>query len=95
MGATSRLRFFPPYRCAHAVPQCEWVRDRHSENGTHFGMADLACQLWALPWTLSVPLIIGMFNAFRGISEQKAPGLGAIAGLAFGLILGCVLELWT
>jgi len=51
--------------------------------------------LWgtALTWALSVPFIIGILNSFRGISEQKATGLGAIAGgladsyATFGLIL--------
>ena len=55
--------------------------------------------LWGtvLTWTLSVPLIIGIFHAFRGISEQKATGLGAVAGglaeayVIFGLILAFVL----
>jgi hypothetical protein len=55
--------------------------------------------LWgtALTWALTVPLLIGVFNFFRGISEQKATGLGAIAGgltegyLTFGFILGFVL----
>ena len=38
--------------------------------------------LWGtvLSWTLSIPLIIGVANAFKGISEQKATGLGAVAG---------------
>ena len=36
--------------------------------------------------TLSIPLIIGMSNAFRGISTEKATGLAAVAGgLAEGL----------
>jgi hypothetical protein len=51
--------------------------------------------LWGmgLAWIPSVPLVIGVFRSFRGISEQKATGLGAIAGgvtevyLTFGLIL--------
>src|SRR5260370_25720457 len=30
--------------------------------------------------TLSIPLIIGMSNAFRGISKEKATGLAAVAG---------------
>src|SRR5260370_15246181 len=34
--------------------------------------------------TLSIPLIIGMSNAFRGISKEKATGLAPVAG-------GCVL----
>jgi hypothetical protein len=46
-----------------------------------------------LAWIPSVPLIIGVFSSFRGISGQKATGLGAIAGgvsevyLTFGVIL--------
>jgi hypothetical protein len=55
--------------------------------------------LWGavLTWTLSVPLVIGIFHAFRGISEQKATGLGAVAGgvaeayAIFGLFLAFVL----
>ena len=55
--------------------------------------------LWGtvLTWTLSIPLIIGMFNSFREISSQKATGLGAVAGglvegyATFGLILALVL----
>ncbi len=46
---------------------------------------------------MSLPLIIGILNSFRGISEQKATGLGAVAGgvaeayAIFGVILGFVL----
>jgi hypothetical protein len=55
--------------------------------------------LWgtALTWTLSIPFIIGIFHSFRGISEQKATGVGAIVGgleagyATFGLILGLLL----
>jgi hypothetical protein len=55
--------------------------------------------LWGtiLTWTLSVPVVIGIFHALRGISEAKATGLGAIvSGLAeayvvFGLILAVIL----
>ncbi len=55
--------------------------------------------LWGsiLTWTLSIPLIIGVVNAFKGISEQKATGLGAAAGglaevfVALGIISGFVL----
>jgi hypothetical protein len=32
-----------------------------------------------LVWAPAVPLIIGMSNVFRGISENKATGLGAVA----------------
>jgi hypothetical protein len=54
-----------------------------------------------LTWVLPVPLIIGIFNSFRRISEQTATGLGAIAGglaegyVTFGLILGFVLPVAT
>ena len=43
--------------------------------------------------TLSIPLIIGMSNAFRGISTEKATGLAAVAGglaeayVTFGAVL--------
>jgi hypothetical protein len=55
--------------------------------------------LWGtiLTWTLSVPVVIGIFQAIRGISEAKATGVGAIvSGLAeayvvFGLILALIL----
>jgi F0F1-type ATP synthase membrane subunit c/vacuolar-type H+-ATPase subunit K len=55
--------------------------------------------LWgtALTWALSAPLVIGIFHSFRGISEQKATGLGAVAGglaesyAIFGLVLALVL----
>jgi hypothetical protein len=43
--------------------------------------------------TLSVPLIIGMSNAFNGIAKEKATGLAAVAGgLAEGYVtFGAVL----
>ena len=55
--------------------------------------------LWgtAFTWTLSIPLIVGISNAFKGVSEQKATGLGAVAGslaeayVMLGLILAFVL----
>jgi hypothetical protein len=34
----------------------------------------------ALAWLPFVPLIVGLVSAFRGISEQKATGIGAVAG---------------
>jgi hypothetical protein len=46
-----------------------------------------------LAWIPCLPFIIGVLSSFRGISEQKATGLGAVtAGLSevyltFGLIL--------
>jgi hypothetical protein len=51
--------------------------------------------IWGMVLALipSVPLIIGILRSFRGISEQKATGLGAITVgfaevyLIFGLIL--------
>ena len=50
--------------------------------------------LWGLvlAWAPAIPFIIGMSNTFRGISEDKATGLGAVAGglaeayLIFGLV---------
>jgi len=38
--------------------------------------------LWGtvLTLALSIPLIFAIFNAFKGITEQKATGLGAVAG---------------
>lgn len=50
--------------------------------------------LWGLvlAWAPAIPVIIGMRNTFRGISETKATGLGAVAGglaeafLIFGLM---------
>jgi hypothetical protein len=50
-----------------------------------------------LTWAVSLPLVVGIFNSFRGISEQKATGLGAVAGgvagayVIFGVILGFIL----
>ena len=47
--------------------------------------------------TLSIPLIIVFLNAFKGISAEKATGLGAIAGglaeayVTLGLLLSLVL----
>jgi hypothetical protein len=45
-----------------------------------------------LAWAPAIPLIIGVSSTFRGLSEQKAIGLGAVAGglaeayLTFGLL---------
>jgi hypothetical protein len=46
--------------------------------------------LWgaALAWAPWVPTLIGLSYAFRGISTEKATGLGAVAG---GLVEGFVL----
>lgn len=50
-----------------------------------------------LAWVVIVPFIFGLFNSFRGISEQKATGLGAVAGglaeayVTFGFILAFAL----
>ena len=52
-----------------------------------------------LAWIVIVPFIFGLFNSFRGISEQKATGLGAVAGslaeayATFGFILAFALPL--
>ena len=49
--------------------------------------------------TLSIPLIIGMSNAFRGISGEKATGVAALAGgiaeayVTFGVVLGFALSI--
>ena len=34
----------------------------------------------ALAWLPFLPVLVGLANAFRGISQQKATGLGAVAG---------------
>ena len=53
----------------------------------------------ALTCILSIPLIIGLANTFRGISEQKAIGLGAVAGglaeayVLCGLLLTIILPI--
>jgi hypothetical protein len=55
--------------------------------------------LWgvALAWLPFFPLLIGLLNALRGVSAQKATGLGAVAGgfaemgVTFFLILAPVL----
>jgi hypothetical protein len=45
-----------------------------------------------LAWAPAIPLGIGLSNVFRGLSEQKATGLGAVAGgfieayFMFGLV---------
>jgi hypothetical protein len=54
-----------------------------------------------LTWTLSTPILIAMFYAFRGLAQEKATGLGekavAVAGgfvegyATFGIILAFVL----
>ena len=38
--------------------------------------------LWgiAIGWFSFIPLVYGCANAFKGVSEQKATGLGAVAG---------------
>jgi hypothetical protein len=49
--------------------------------------------------TLSIPLIIGMSNAFRGVSAEKATGLAAVAGglaeayVTFGVVLAFALPI--
>lgn len=55
--------------------------------------------LWGmiLSWISCIPVIVGALNAFRGITEQKATGLGAVAGAlaeayaTLGLLLALVL----
>ena len=57
--------------------------------------------LWGIVLTclLAVPLMVGLSTTFRGISEQKATGIGAVAGglaeayVTSGLILAFVLPL--
>jgi hypothetical protein len=46
--------------------------------------------LWgiAIGWFTLIPLLYGCANAFKGISEEKATGIGAAAG---GIAEGCVL----
>ena len=50
-----------------------------------------------LTWTLSIPFVVALLNAFKGISEQKATGLGAVAGgftegyLTLAIVLAVVL----
>ena len=34
----------------------------------------------ALAWLPLLPMIVGLANAFRGISNEKATGVGAVAG---------------
>ena len=56
--------------------------------------AERKTYVWGLilAWAPAIPLIIGMSNTFRGISENKATGLGGVAGglaeayLIFGLV---------
>lgn len=55
--------------------------------------------LWgtALTWILSIPVVLGIFSAFRGIQQEKATGLAAVAGAisemyaTLGLVLGFVI----
>jgi hypothetical protein len=57
--------------------------------------------LWGMTfaWIPFIPTIIGLFNSFKGISENKATGLAAVAGgwsegyVTFGLILSLLLPL--
>ena len=53
--------------------------------------------LWGLvlAWAPAIPVIIGMRNTFRGISETKATGLGAVAGgLAEAYLHPATAQLW-
>jgi hypothetical protein len=50
--------------------------------------------LWgvSLAWIPWVPLLFGLVNAFKGVSEQKATGMGAVlAGLQLFAIFGLVI----
>ncbi|HVO63710.1 MAG TPA: hypothetical protein VMT53_22495 [Terriglobales bacterium] len=46
--------------------------------------------LWgiAVGWCTLIPLVYGCSNSFKGISEQKATGVGAVAG---GVAEACVI----
>ena len=65
------------------------------DNGSSYDRKTKGWFLWGtvLTWALSIPFILGIFHSFREVSEQKATGLGAIAGglaegfVTFGLIL--------
>lgn len=65
------------------------------DNGSSYERKTKGWFLWGivLTWALSIPFIIGIFHSFQGISEQKATGIGALAGglaegfITFGLIL--------
>jgi hypothetical protein len=49
--------------------------------------------------TLSIPFVIAISNAFRGLSTEKATGLAAVAGglveayVTFGVVLGFVMPI--
>ena len=43
----------------------------------------------ALAWLPFLPVMAGLFKAFRGISEQKATGLGGVAGGAAEMGIIC------
>lgn len=47
----------------------------------------------ALAWLPFVPVLVGLANTFRGISENKATGLGAVAGGIAEMGVLCVLTL--
>jgi hypothetical protein len=67
------------------------------DNGSSYDRKTKGWFLWGtvLTWALSIPFIlgIGISHPFRGISEQKATGMGTVAGdlaegyITFGLLL--------
>jgi hypothetical protein len=54
-----------------------------------------------LAWAPMIPLMYGCFKMFRGVSEQKATGLGAVAGglaaslLVYGLLALVATEVYA
>ena len=54
-----------------------------------------------LTWTTLIPLMYGCINSFKGISEQKATGLAAVAGgiaeafAMFGLVATVGIEVYA
>ena len=59
----------------HACPACgRPLRSDDNRKRNRF--------LWgiALAWLPFLPLLVGLANTFRGVSEQKATGIGAVAG---------------
>jgi hypothetical protein len=54
-----------------------------------------------LAWVTLIPLMYGCFNSFKGISEQKATGLAAVAGriaeafATFGLVAFVAMEVYA
>jgi hypothetical protein len=54
--------------CGQPLPS----EDRRKRRRFYWGLA--------LAWLPFLPILVGLVNAFRGISEQKATGVGAVAG---------------